>query len=119
MTNDILKGRFIQDTVSVRLGNLAVHLNRIQSWAEDPANGNLVYSLIKESRSFVEWTTPDMEIKQALQLTELGRYLARCLSDWDKTWNDPESRNQLAQDVGSWSERVLQMSGLDLTSSAE
>lgn len=115
MNESILKLRFIQDTVPVRLGNIAVHLNRINSWLENPDNGNLLYSMIKETRLFIEWTTPDMEAEQATQLNHLERYLARCLSDWDKIWNDAEQKNKLSEEVSNWSEKVLQISGLEVS----
>jgi hypothetical protein len=110
MTNlTYLQENFVQHSVATRLSNLATHLTQIQSLLHDPALMNLVNDLIDESRYFIEWTVPEMDIDQAAELVDLGRFLTRWLFDWEQIWSSAEVKNQIIQELGIWSERVLQI----------
>ncbi|RAM53102.1 MAG: hypothetical protein C6Y22_03190 [Hapalosiphonaceae cyanobacterium JJU2] len=104
--------RFLQDDIPNRLGHLAANLARIKSFSDDVTHRDLVANLVKESRYFIEWTVPQMDIDQAAELVELGRTLTRWLFNWEKIWSDVTALTQVMGEVGSWSQRVLDMSGL-------
>ena len=45
-------------------------------------------------------------------LANLGRFLTRWLFNWEQAWNDTDAKNQIIQELGIWSDSVLQMSKL-------
>lgn len=107
-----LKERYLQDNISIRLGNLASNLARIKSRCQNSANGDLVASLLQESKLFIEWTAKDAEIEIAAELTELQVQLACWQYCWDRIWQDEEQRSTFAEQTNIWSAKVLNMSGL-------
>ncbi|MCF4967150.1 hypothetical protein [Nostoc sp. CMAA1605] len=107
--------RFLQYNIPTRLGHLAANLARIKSFCEDVTPQDAIASLLKESLYFIEWTVPNMvqtDVDQAAQLVELGRTLTRWLFSWDKIRSDSTALTQVQTEVSSWSQRVLDMSGL-------
>ncbi|WP_026736113.1 hypothetical protein [Fischerella sp. PCC 9605] len=104
--------RFLQDDIPTRLGHLATNLARIKSFSDNLAHPDFAVSLIRESKYFIEWTAPQMDIDQAAELVELGRTLTRWQFNWEKIWSDTTALSQVQAEVGSWSQRVLDMSGL-------
>lgn len=104
--------RFQRDNIPTRLGNLASNLAHIKSFSNDPAHGDLVVSLVEESKFFIEWTAPEMDIDTAAELVDLQRLLSRWQRHWSQIWTDTEARTQIAQQAKQASERVLEMSGL-------
>ena len=107
-----LKERYLRDNLPTRLGNLASNLARIKSRSQNPVYDELVKSLVEESRYFIEWTAKEMEIDTAAELLDLQRILTRWLFHWDSIWSNIAERTQLTDIAGTWSERVLDMSGL-------
>lgn len=105
-----LEQTFSQNTVDHKLRNLATHLTQIQTLSNDPASINRVHDLISESRYFIEWTVPDMDIDQGAELVDLGRFLTRWLFDWEESWSNTGVKEQIIQEVAPWPKRVLQMS---------
>ena len=113
MTDLTLKQQsFVQDNIPMRLRNLAAHLVQIQSLLNDATLFDKAVSLIRESRYFIEWTAQEMDIDDAAELVELGRALTRWLFNWEKIWSDATARMKVTQEAGTWSERMLDMSGL-------
>lgn len=104
---------FMQDDVSTRLHHLANHLSQIQSLWAAASSQELILSLIKESRYFLEWTVPDMvkadDIDRACELVDLGRLLTRWLFHWDEIWSDAEQRQSEASQAQGWLSRVLEI----------
>ncbi|MBR8832731.1 MAG: hypothetical protein DSM106950_01475 [Stigonema ocellatum SAG 48.90 = DSM 106950] len=98
---------------------LAANLARIKSFLDDPAHGDLVVSLVKESKFFIEWTAPSMDIDQAAELVDLQRLLSRWQRHWSQICTDTEARNQVTLVAKQASERVLSMSGLLSQSAAQ
>ncbi len=107
-----LKQRYLQDDISIRLGNLASNLARIKSRCQNSANGDLVASLLQESKLFIEWTAKDAEIEIAAELAELQVQLACWQYCWERIWQDEEQRSTFAEQTKIWSAKVLNMSGL-------
>jgi hypothetical protein len=87
---------FVQDDVPTRLHHLAAHLEQIQSLWTQGSSQELMLTLVKESRYFIEWTVPDMvkadDIDRACELVDLGRMLTRWLFHWDNIWSDAEQK---------------------------
>jgi len=109
---------FVQDDIPTRLGKLAQHLAQIRSSVSATnlseamclSNSSEVYSLIRESQFFLEWTVPQIaqtNIDRAEELVELVRTLANWKYNWTKICSDAASLTQVATTAGIWSERVL------------
>jgi len=109
---DALKLRYLQDSLPVRLGNLASNLSRIKSRCQNQANRELVESLLQESKLFIEWTAKDAEVEIAAELVELQVQLACWQYSWAKIWDDAEQRTIVMEQASIWSAKVLNMSGL-------
>lgn len=107
-----LKERYLRDALPIRLGNLASNLARIKSRCQNPANGELVESLLQESKLFIEWTAKDAEVEIAAELVELQVQLACWQYSWARIWQDGEQRMRVVEQASIWSEKVLNMSGL-------
>ncbi|WP_375490946.1 hypothetical protein [uncultured Nostoc sp.] len=103
---------FVQDSIPVRLGKLATNLARINQLFSESTHEDVVKSLIRETMYFLEWIAPDIDIDNACELANLGRFLTRWLFNWEQAWNDTDAKNQIIQELGIWSDSVLQMSKL-------
>ncbi len=107
-----IKERYMRDDLPVRLGGLAANLGRIKSFSVNDASGDVVESLIDESKMFIEWTAAQAEIHTAEKLVELQIQLALWQLQWGGIWNDSIKRKQVAEQSSLWSKQVLEMSGL-------
>jgi hypothetical protein len=112
-----LQETFVKDNVDVRLRNLSAHLKLIQSLSKDSSQIQVVNKLITESRYFTEWIAPDIDIDNAFELANLGRFLTRWLFHWEHIWHDTAAKNQIIQELDTWSESILRMSQLFLLQS--
>ncbi|MEH2467997.1 hypothetical protein [Nostoc sp.] len=108
---------FIQDDVTTRLHYLAAHLEQIQSLWTQGSSQELMLTLVKESRYFIEWTVPDMvkadDIDRAAELVDLGRLLTRWLFHWENIWSDGEQKQSAFLETSYWLRRVLEISGTE------
>lgn len=109
---NVLKERYLRDELPIRLGNLASNLARIKSRCQNAANGELIESLLQESKLFIEWTAPDAEVEIAAELVELQIQLACWQYCWAEIWEDTQQRIRVGEEGRIWSEKVLNMSGL-------
>ena len=104
---------FMQDDVSTRLHRLANYLEQIQSLWAGESSTDLMLSLIKESRYFIEWTVPDMvkadDIDRACELVDLVRLLTNWLFHWNEIWTDAQQRQLAAKQTQTWLSRVLEI----------
>lgn len=107
-----VRERYLQDSVPVRLGGLAANLRRIQSFTSHADNREVVESLLDESKFFIEWTARETAIDTAAELVELQVQLSRWQRNWPGIWVDAARRQQVAEQSGAWSDRVLALSGL-------
>jgi hypothetical protein len=106
---------FVRDTISTQLNKLAAHLNQIGSQVSDVTPATSITTLIRESLYFIEWTVPnivEVNVELAAELVELGRTLTRWLFSWEKIRSDSAAITLVKTEVSSWSQRVLDMSGL-------
>jgi len=107
-----IRDRYLRDNLPVRLGGLAANLSRIKSFSTHDASREVVESMIDESKFFIEWTAAEAEVTTAAELVELQVQLARWQRNWAAIWADPAQRSKVAEQSGTWSRRVLEMSGL-------
>jgi hypothetical protein len=103
--------RYLRQSIPVRLGGLAADLARIASFTEVHAD-TAVEGLLDESRAFIEWSAPEAPIDDAAQLVEIQRALTHWRSIWALAQKDPLKREELARQAKTWSDQVLDMSGL-------
>lgn len=108
----VSKERYLQDNLSMRLGNLASNLARIESRCQAGSDRDLVKSLLRESKFFIEWTASEFEIEVAAELVELQVQLARWQYRLSEIWNDAEQLEIVAEKARFWSDKLLKLSGL-------
>lgn len=108
----VVRDRYLRDSLPVRLGGLAANLARIRSFSDHAGHRDVVARLLEESRWFIEWTAPDVQLPAQVILVECQRQLARWHVSWGEIWLDPRRRAEVAEQAGLWSQRVLEMSGL-------
>ena len=106
------KKRYLQDSVPIRLGGLAANLARVKSFSKNIANQEAEFNLFEESKHFIEWTAAETEIEMTEKLVELQLQIAVWQNQWQKIWNDEESRYFVAITSAEWSKTVLEKSGL-------
>jgi hypothetical protein len=109
---DAKKSRYLQDSPSVRISGIAANLARVRSFGKNPQNSDLVKSLLRESRFFIEWVAPEVELEMAVELLELQRLLTRWLFGWEAIWQSETERQGAIALAKDWSDRLLARSGL-------
>ncbi|WP_395089590.1 hypothetical protein [Armatimonas sp.] len=107
-----IQERYLRDAIPVRLGGLASDLSRIKSTAPHEANQSVVAGLLDESKHFIEWTAHETEIETAGYLAHLQIEIALWQYQLPDRWHNPKDRQRLANQAATWSEQVLQLSGL-------
>jgi hypothetical protein len=107
-----IRERYMHDELPVRLGGLAANLARVKSFSDHPGHRDVVESLLEESKFFIEWNVPGVELELQTALVELQLQLAKWQQAWSDIWADPAQRAAVAEQAHAWSERVLEMSGL-------
>jgi hypothetical protein len=107
-----IRERYLRDGLPVRLGGLAANLARVKSFSNHPGHGDVVESLLEESKFFIEWTAPDERLEIQAELVKLHIQLAHWQVNWVSIWDDPLKRAAVAEEAGVWSERLLELSGL-------
>jgi hypothetical protein len=106
---DVIKTRYLQDDLRVRLGGIAANLARIASASSDPADWEAVQSMLEESKFFIEWTAPEAPQNIQAFLVELQIQLALWHRIWPKVYTDPQEREKLSQLARTWSQNVLML----------
>lgn len=108
----IIRKRYLQDELPVRLGGLAANLSRIKSFSANDNSRETVASLIDESKMFIEWTAAQADINTAAIMVDIQVQLSLWQIRWDRIWNDSAERTLIAQKSGMWSKQILELSGL-------
>ncbi len=109
---DLIRERYLRDTVPTRLGGLAANLRRIYAFTRQEASREVVASLIDESKHFIEWTAREAQVETAAELITLQVQLTRWQGRWPEIWFDQAQRAEVGEQSRMWSDRVLQLSGL-------
>jgi len=110
-----IRERFMRDDLPIRLGGLAANLARVESFSGHPDHCQLVESLLEESKFFIEWTASAADMTVQSELVDLQLVLAQWQRRWADIWLDAAERSAVALKAGSWSKRVLALSGIGCT----
>jgi hypothetical protein len=107
-----IRERYLRDPLAIRLGGLAANLARVRSFADHPKHGAAVENLITESKFFIEWVAPEADTDTQAALAAMQVQLALWELSWSRLWPDPVQRAAMADQAQTWSDQVLEMSGL-------
>ena len=99
-----MRERFIWDGSSVRLGNLASNLLRLNKWILMRHNDEAIVDLMQEIAWLMEWSG---DLASA-ELADMQREICR----WRRVWPVEEERTILALRAFQMSNRILEWSGL-------
>lgn len=107
-----IRERFLQDPMSVRLGGLAVDLQRISSAARRAAGAAHVALMLEESQYLIEWCASELEAEAAAELVDIQVMLSLWRRSWPTVQQIPAQRALLSLQAQGWSDRVLQFANL-------
>ena len=96
--------RFIRDGSSVRLGNLASDLLRLNKWILMRHKDEAIVDLMREIAWLMEWSG-DLALAE---LADMQREICR----WRRAWPIEQERHILALRASQMSNRILAWSGL-------
>lgn len=103
--------RFQNEDIPHRLGHIASNLARIRSFCNS-AYKKAVEIVIDDTEWLIEWTAAEIEPEQAEELVNIQVQLARWQLTLDNIWLDELRLAEIAQQAETYSQRVLDMSGL-------
>jgi hypothetical protein len=106
---EIIKERYLQDSLQIRLGGIAANLARIATCSQNHHDWEAIQSMLEESKFFIEWTAPEVPLKVQAFLAELQIQLALWHLMWPKIYDDPQQREKLGQLARSWSQNVMML----------
>jgi len=107
-----IRERYLRDPISVRLGELASSLARLEGISSHPRNVEAASCFLDESCRFILWTAHEAEPALQAELAELAEQLNRWQSSIAEIWSDSERRVTMQREAGVWSRRILDRSGL-------
>ena len=107
-----LRSRYLHDPIPVRLGGLAANLARVASFSKHDGHREAVSATLQESKWFIEWIALEVEKQDTAELMRLQIQMAIWQIQSNEKWNDNLWRSELATQSEQWSQRILQMSGL-------
>ncbi|MBD2608658.1 hypothetical protein H6G81_30120 [Scytonema hofmannii FACHB-248] len=108
---DEKKVRFQNEDIPHRLGHIASNLARVRSFCNS-AYKKGVEVVIDETEWFIEWIAAEIEPEQAEELVNIQVQLARWQINLDNILLDELRRGEVAKEAETYSQRVLNMSGL-------
>ncbi|MFN6452931.1 MAG: hypothetical protein RM022_012080 [Nostoc sp. EfeVER01] len=108
---DEKQARFQGENRSHRLGHIASNLARLRTFC-DTAYPEAVKSVADETMCFIEWTAAEIGPEYAEELVNIQIQLARWKLKFDSLWSNESERKNMSEQASTWSERVLDMSGL-------
>jgi hypothetical protein len=99
-----MRERFIRDESSVRMGNLASNLLRLNKWIRMRHNDGAIVDLMREIAWLMEWSG---DLASA-ELADMQREICR----WRRVWPVEQARHILSLRAFQMSNRILEWSGL-------
>jgi hypothetical protein len=105
------KASFQSEDIPHRLGHIASNLARVRSFCNDAFKKG-VEVVIDETEWFIEWVAAEIEPEQAEELVNIQVQLARWQMNLDNILSSELRRTETAQIAETYSQRVLNMSGL-------
>jgi hypothetical protein len=106
---------FQRENTSLRLGHIASNLGRLRTFCHSSYEKG-VLGVMQETKDFIEWTAAEIEPELAEELVNIQVQLASWEITWSNIWSDEKKRQELATTADTFSQRVLDMSGLLLSS---
>jgi hypothetical protein len=114
---EVIRKRYMQDDLPVRLGGIAANLARIASCALRSEDRQAVQSMLEESEFFIEWTAPEAPLTMQAKLVELQIQIALWYRIWPQAYLDQRERKRLGDQARSWSQDTLMLRGHQVRSS--
>lgn len=108
---DEKQARFQSENTSNRLGHIASNLARLRTFC-NTVYPEAVETVADETICFIEWTAAEIEPEYAEELVNIQVQLARWKLKFDSLWSNESERKNISEQANSWSQRVLDMSGL-------
>jgi len=99
-----MRERFIRDGSSVRMGNIASNLLRLNKWILMRRSDGAIIDLMREIAWLMEWSG-DLA---SVELVDMQREICR----WRRIWPVEQERHLLAVRAFHMSKRILEGSGL-------
>jgi len=106
-----LRERFLEEPLSVRLGELAVTFGRVSACARKAMISSTTIAL-KEARYMIEWTASETKPEIAAELVSMQRLITLWIKAWEETNQTKDQRTLLSVQAKQWSDRALDFSGL-------
>lgn len=108
---DSIKQRLLREEPRRRLGHLAADFLRIANFIES-GSANEAKPIIRESKWFVEWIAPEVDLETQELLVKAQSFLALRELQW-LSWIQNQREIQVtALTVRNWSNELLKLSGL-------
>ncbi|WP_084763083.1 MULTISPECIES: hypothetical protein [Nostocales] len=107
-----IESSFLRQPHPQQLGELASSLARLKSWCQKNANQEVVPVLLEESLLYIELILRSDYTNDATELTQIQDMLRGWQHNWSIICDNPTETATLAAKAATWSERVLDMSGL-------
>ena len=79
---------------------------------QEAAHFTQTESMLEESKYFIEWAAPEMEIDTAAELVQIQVELARWQQNWAAIWSSKSHRLKVARQSDLWARHILEISGL-------
>ena len=108
MVADQIRQRLLRDPLPNQLGALAADLARIASFSDNPANHNVVASVLEEAKHFAEWIAPQAPPETQSVLADIQQALAV----WERGWLRGQPVPTMRADAERKSEELLALAGL-------
>ncbi len=111
----VLRERYLRDSIPVRLGNLASSIKRLGYFAGLSQYDETALKLIQECHAFSFWTFAEVDIDTKTALEVLQHDLKHWENDFQSSNGDDLWRAKIAAACETWSNRLLDLSGLLIT----
>jgi len=108
---EIIKERYMKDSLNIRLGGIAANLARVASFLENKSNIKAVEPILDESKYFIEWTAFHASFETQALLSEIQPILAL----WQRVISKDlyhENIDNIKKKAELWSNEILLLSGL-------
>jgi hypothetical protein len=107
-----IRVRYLKEPFNKRLGHLASDLARISALLENSKNKKAVDDILEESKFFIEWTVSEAPANVQTLLSEIQIKLAQVHFHLLHHKEKPTKINRLKKITKTWSDQLLEISGL-------
>ena len=82
------------------------------SMSLDGVDAEIVRSIIKESKVFIELTAIDLDVDSAFELAQIQRQLSQWDVHWSETWTSDAIRVEISTLSQAWANWIREMAGV-------